>query len=74
MNAEEDITVEPERQGSVLSTTTCPVIIISPEQIITTSIHNTANMRALDIHKSLIIHCLCIGDITGYLAEWTQKK
>ena len=31
-------------------------------------------MRALDIQQSLVIHCLCIDDITGSIEEWAQKK
>ena len=31
-------------------------------------------MRALDIQQSLVIHCLYIYDITGFLEEWGKKK
>ena len=74
MNAEADIPVESERQVLFLSITTCPVDIFSPEQRINPIPHETTNMRALDIQKSLVIHCLCIDDIRGSLAEWAQKK
>ena len=66
--------MESERQGSVRSITTWPVLIFSPEQNINPSTYETTNMRALDIQKSLVIHCLCIDDIRGSLAEWAQKK
>ena len=63
-NAESNITVESERQVSVPSITTCLLILCSPEQIIFICTHDTLNMRALDIQQSLLIHCLCIDDIT----------
>ena len=67
MNAWTDILVESEHQGSVLSITTYLFIIQSQEQIITPSTHETMNTRALYIQHLLVIHWLCIDDITGSL-------
>ena len=67
MNAWTDILVESEHQGSVLSITTYLFIIQSQEQIITPSTHETMNTRALYIQQLLVIHWLCIDDITGSL-------
>ena len=67
-NAEENISVEPELQGSVLSITICPFILNSLKQTITPSKHKNTNMRALDIQQSLVTNCLCIYDITVFLA------
>ena len=66
--------MEPERQVSVLSITTCTVIIRPPEHRINPSTHETKNTIALYIQQSLVIHCLCIVDITGSLSEWKRKK
>ena len=66
--------MERELQGSVLSVTTCSVIIISPEQRINPSARENTNTRSLDIQQSLVIHCLCIDDITGSLSEWERIK
>ena len=48
---EANIAVEPERQLSVLSITTFPVILRLPEQSIMPSKNETKNMRALDIQQ-----------------------
>ena len=48
-NGEADITVEPERQVSVLYITTFPVSILLPENIITPSKHATTKIISLDI-------------------------
>ena len=69
MNAEADIPVKSEHQGSFLSIITFTVILHSLENILTPRTHETKNMRSLDIQQSLVIHCLCIDDITVYLAE-----
>ena len=54
--------------------TTFLVVISSLEQIITTSKHETMNMRALDIQQSLLIHCLSIDYITGSVEERARNK
>ena len=66
-NAEADIPVESECQGSVLSITTLPVILHSLEQSTTPGIYETTNIRALYIQQLLVTHFLCIDDITGSL-------
>ena len=71
--AEANIPIKSEHQGSILSITTCPFIIRSPEQSKMPSTHETVNTRALDIQKLLAIHCLCIYDITGSLVELARK-
>ena len=68
MNAEADIPVESERQGSFLCITTFLVILCFPEYIIIPITDETTNMRALDIPISLVIHCVCIYDIIYSLA------
>ena len=68
MNAEADIQVESECQGTVLCITICPVILCFPEYIKNLSTDETTNMRALDIPISLVIHCVCIYDIIYSLA------
>ena len=68
------IPVISEQKVSVVSITTCPGIIRSPEQSITLGKHKTKNMRALYIQQSLLIHCSCIYDITASLSELAQKK
>ena len=74
MNAEKYIPVESECQESFIFITTSPVIISSPEQIITTSTHETTKMRAPYTQHSLVIHLLSIDYIPVFLAEYLKRN